>query len=537
MPWFAWFPLSLTVLGLVCWFFGPPLLRLVIAARLQNYRVAVNTVDTTRPEMLSTPRRVAVLGGGIAGLTTAITLARRGFQVEVFEANAYLGGKLGSWKVELGPQEYAWVSHGFHAFFANYYNLDRFLCSMGLRTGFQSIGEYVILGTQGAQVRFGQLDTTPVLNLFALARAGVFRLRDVLKAPARDLFGIFLEYDAKETFERYDQVSFADFDRLAQLPFGLKLAFTTFARAFFSDEDKLSLAELIKSFHFYYLSQAGGLVYEFPVRDYEPAFLRPMRAELDTHGAKVHLSTRVTSLVKSGEGFIVNGAAFDRVVLSTDIVGARSIMTAAIGVSDEVKARFEALVPGQRYAVLRVWIDRDVREGFPPFVITDRVKVLDAFTTYHRFEQEAAEWTKKHGGAVLELHCYAVPEVMTPNEVKQALLDELVQFFPELKGYTLKHEVFQLNRNFTAFHVGMNAQRPETESGVTGLVCAGDWVKLPFPAMLLEAACASGYVAANALLREAGVREELVESVPLRGVMAGMPQPPARKLLTRGKNT
>lgn len=534
MPWFWWLPLTVVVLVVLGWVLGPPLLRGFIKRRLQHYRVAVNVVDPSLPTALTGARRVAVLGGGVAGLTAAITLARRGFQVELFEANEYLGGKLGSWKVPLGPGEAAWVSHGFHAFFANYYNLDRFLGSLGTRDGFQSIGEYVILGTTGAQVRFGKLETTPVFNLLALARAGVYRFRDVLKAPARDLFGVFLEYDAKETFARYDDVSFADFDRLTQLPAGLKLAFNTFARAFFSDEDKLSLAELIKSFHFYYLSQDGGLVYEYPVHDYEPQFLAPMRAELERHGAKVHLSTKVSSLAKTAEGFTVNGAPFERVVLSTDIVGARSIMTNAVGVPDEVKARFEKLVPGQRYAVLRIWIDKDVREGYPPFVITDRVKVLDAFTTYHRFEHEAAEWTKRHGGAVLELHCYAVPEALTPDEVKRALLDELVQFFPEVKGFTVKHEVFQLNRNFTAFHLGMNAHRPETDSGVPGLCCAGDWVKLPFPAMLLEAACASGYLAANTLLREAGLQEEPVQSVPLRGLMAGMPQPPARKLLVPG---
>lgn len=531
MPWYLW---SLFVVVAVGWLAGPPLLRVLIKRRLQHYRIAVNEVNASLPKTLATPRRVAVLGGGVAGLTAAVTLARRGFQVELFEANAHLGGKLGSWKVPLGPGEDAWVSHGFHAFFANYFNLNRFLDSLGLRKGFQSIGEYVILGTDGAQVRFGKLDTTPVFNLFALARAGVFRFRDVLKAPARDLFGVFLEYDEQDTFQRYDRVSFADFDRLAQLPPRLKLAFNTFARAFFSDEDKLSLAELIKSFHFYYLSQDGGLVYDFPVHDYEPAFLAPIRAELEKYGARLHLSTPVTALAKTEAGFTVNGSAFERVVLATDVVGARTVMTAATGVADDVKARFEALVPGQRYAVMRVWVDKDVREGLPPFVITDRVKVLDAFTTYHRFEKEASEWTKRHGGAVLELHCYAVPEALTAEQVRQALLDELVEFFPELKGFSIKHEVLQINRNFTAFHLGMHALRPATDSGVPGLVCVGDWVKLPFPAMLLEAACASGYVAANTLLREAGLQEELVESVPRRGLMAGMPQPPARKLLSPG---
>ncbi|MCA2981498.1 MAG: FAD-dependent oxidoreductase [Myxococcaceae bacterium] len=534
MPWYLWTLAALATLIAVGWFVVPSLLRALIKRRLSNYRVEVTVPDPGRPERLTSPRRVAVLGGGVAGLTAAITLARRGFEVELFEANAYLGGKLGSWKVPLPGGDEAWVSHGFHAFFSNYFNLNRFLDSLGLRREFTSIGEYVILGTDGAEVRFGALDTTPVFNLFSLARKGVFRFRDVLKAPARDVFGVFLEYDERETFARYDDVSFADFDRLTKLPPRLKLAFNTFARAFFSDEDKLSLAELIKSFHFYYLGQDGGLVYDYPVHDYEPQFLSPMRQELDRHGAKVHLSTRVEHLEALDRGFRVNGSAFDRVVLATDVVGARSVVTAATGLPDAVKAPFAQLATGQRYAVLRIWIDKDVREGFPPFVITDREQVLDAFATYHRFEHEAQTWAKKHGGAVLELHCYAVPEALSPDEVRTALLGEFERFFPEVKGFTLKHEVFQLNRNFTAFHLGMYRHRPGVESGAPGLVCAGDWVKLPFPAMLLEAACASGLLAANALLREAGLREEPISSVPPRGVMAGLPQPPARKQLVPG---
>lgn len=40
--------------------------------------------------------RVAVVGGGIAGLTAALRLAERGFEVRVMEDRMYLGGKLGS---------------------------------------------------------------------------------------------------------------------------------------------------------------------------------------------------------------------------------------------------------------------------------------------------------------------------------------------------------------------------------------------------------------------------------------------------------
>ncbi len=42
---------------------------------------------------LSMPKRVAVLGGGVAGMTVAHELIERGFEVVVFEANAIPGGK------------------------------------------------------------------------------------------------------------------------------------------------------------------------------------------------------------------------------------------------------------------------------------------------------------------------------------------------------------------------------------------------------------------------------------------------------------
>ncbi len=515
------------------WFLGPLALRALIKRRLGGYWRDANVVDSTKPERLAAPKRVAVLGGGVAGLTAAVTLARRGFEVTLLDKNAYLGGKLGSWPVQLTPTRRVWVSHGFHAFFPHYVNLNRFLDSLGLRRSFKSIGEYAILSAKGPGVSFRELDRTPVFNLFALMRAGVFKLGDALKAPGRDLYGVFLEYEHDKTFADFDHLSFADFNRLAQVPPRLKVAFNTFARAFFADEDKLSFAELLKSFHFYYLGQDGGLVYGYPTRDYEPAFLEPIRQELSKHGATVRLGQAVKALGKDGQGFSVDGERFDSVVVATDVVGAAAIVGAAQGLPEPLTTRFGALRPGQRYGVLRVWIDKDVRKDVPVFVITDRERVLDAVSLYHRLEEDSAEDVKAHGGYVIELHCYAVPEGMERDELRQALLDEVVQFFPELQGFTVQHEVFQLNRDFTAFHRGLYADRPTVETGVPGLVCAGDWVKLPFPAMLLEAACVSGVWAANQLLREAGLREEPVRSVPLRGLMAGMPQPPARKVLGR----
>ncbi|HKK79274.1 MAG TPA: FAD-dependent oxidoreductase, partial [Phaeodactylibacter sp.] len=46
------------------------------------------------------PQRIGIVGAGIAGLATAVRLASRGHEVEVFEANAYPGGKLSQFELD-----------------------------------------------------------------------------------------------------------------------------------------------------------------------------------------------------------------------------------------------------------------------------------------------------------------------------------------------------------------------------------------------------------------------------------------------------
>ncbi|WP_266368666.1 1-hydroxycarotenoid 3,4-desaturase CrtD [Tellurirhabdus rosea] len=55
-----------------------------------------------------TPKTAAIIGAGIAGIASAIRLAVKGYQVDVFEANAYPGGKLSSfdlhgYRFDAGP--------------------------------------------------------------------------------------------------------------------------------------------------------------------------------------------------------------------------------------------------------------------------------------------------------------------------------------------------------------------------------------------------------------------------------------------------
>ena len=53
-------------------------------------------------------KKVVIIGGGLGGLSSAITLANKGFHVELFEKNQHFGGKLmpiqlGDYSFDFGP--------------------------------------------------------------------------------------------------------------------------------------------------------------------------------------------------------------------------------------------------------------------------------------------------------------------------------------------------------------------------------------------------------------------------------------------------
>lgn len=501
--------------------------------RLGPYRVVVNRVDAALPEKLTSPQKVAVVGGGLAGIAAADLLGARGYQVTLFESHAYLGGKLGSWPVELVPGRTEWVSHGFHAFFRHYYNLNRFLDSLGLRKSFKPISDYRVLLPGGAEVSFGKLENTPIVNLIALWRNGVYRMSEAVRAPTRDGLSFFLEYDQAATYAQLDQLSFAEFSRRSKIPQQLQLVFNTFSRAFFSETDKVSMAELVKGFHSYYLSHDGGLLYDHPSKDFEASLLRPIRERLSQRGVDLRLSTPVKAVDQVEGGFEIAGERFSKVVLAAHSSAVRTVVESSK--LPGADPRLKQLVSGQRYAVLRLWLDKRTGEKLPVFVATERYRILDSITFYDRNEDESAQWVRDFGGSVVELHCYAVPDALSKEDVRTQLVEDLESFLPELKGARVKHEHFQLNADFSAYHVGMRAGRPGIDSGVRGLYCAGDWVALDFPAMLMEGAFSSGLVAANRVLALDGLREEPIESIPLKGVLAGVPQTAARRALVARK--
>lgn len=491
-----------------------------VKRRFGGYRHRFHEPEPAHADRVTSPLRVAVIGGGIAGIGAASVLGERGVDVVLYEKNDYLGGKLGAWEHTFDDGSTEVMEHGFHAFFRHYYNWNAFLDRLGLRDGMQAIGDYFVMKSDGTSSGFRNTDTVPVLNLYGLWRSGVFKMRDVLFTPARDHMHVFLRYDGEATFERYDNTSYADFAKEAHLPRDLQVIFNNFARAFFADTDKMSFAELLKSFHSYYLSHDNGLLYDFPQTNWEDALLEPIRAHLADVGVTLRLGTPVHVIERDGEGFRVDGQRYDDIVMACDMPAARALLLDRDWLDTASREHLAALPQGQRYAVLRFWSDRDVRGGIPPYFVTDRAHMLDAVALYHRMQESAVAYHTQTGGGVYEVHCYAVPDDMADADIRDRLLQEFEQFFPELAGQVIEREFLQVKKDFVALHTGAYAHRPAVDSPTPGLYFAGDWIRVPFPAMLMEAAYSTGVLAANAILAKRNIRGRALDTVPLVGLFA-----------------
>lgn len=500
--------------------------RLVRRA-LGGYRRTVVEPEAHLPERLEGERpRVCVVGGGLAGIASATTLAERGFAVTLMEKSHFIGGKLGGWTFEHGGETLR-VDHGFHAFFRQYYNLERFMDRLGVRRRLRPIEDYRIWTRDGRSVSFAGTSSVPGLNLLSLARTGLYRLRPLAFGPAGPKLEAMLRYDKEKTFAALDDTSFDAFADEAALPRDLRMVFASFARAFFSDGRLMSMAELVKGFHFYYLSNDRGLLYDFLDDDFEIAFGAPARERLAALGAEVRTGHAVRALERDGDGLRVDGERFDWVIVAADVPGTRALLEASPALLAESRAlerKVRALRPGQRYAVLRLWLATSIDVPGPEFVIVERPIVLDSVTFVHRVTEDARAWAARTGGSVVELHAYALPEELADEDVRAALLADFHGYVPAAKGATIVHEHLQIRRDFPAFHVGMAKHRPGVVSGVPRLLFAGDWVDLPWPMMLMEAACTSGLVAANEVLAAAGLRRERIDSVPERGLLARVPE-------------
>ncbi|CAL5218693.1 g403 [Coccomyxa viridis] len=71
--------------------------------------------------------KAAIVGSGLAGLSTAVELLDQGYEVDIYESRPFIGGKVASWQKDGNH-----VEMGLHVFFGCYFNLFRLMAKCGV---------------------------------------------------------------------------------------------------------------------------------------------------------------------------------------------------------------------------------------------------------------------------------------------------------------------------------------------------------------------------------------------------------------------
>ncbi|QHO19313.1 Zeta-carotene desaturase/chromoplastic [Arachis hypogaea] len=71
--------------------------------------------------------KVAIIGAGLAGMSTAVELLDQGHKVDIYESRTFIGGKVGSVVDKKGNQ----IEMGLHVIFGCYNNLFRLMKNVG----------------------------------------------------------------------------------------------------------------------------------------------------------------------------------------------------------------------------------------------------------------------------------------------------------------------------------------------------------------------------------------------------------------------
>lgn len=604
---------------------------------IQPRRAALVPDDDARPARTTRRRRVVVVGGGLAGITAALELGERGFDVTLVERGPELGGKLGGWPVQaLGetfPQE-----HGFHGFFAQYYNLRAVMAAAGVADGdLVASDDYPVLYADRPPERFGR--TT---NVFPLNLLSIVHQSDALRLAAfrNDGPGVWelMRYDPERTFARFDDVDFLTFARTERINRPMvETVLAPFGKTTLNRLERLSAAEAIRFFHFYLLGNPEGLGFQWTRRDSMTAVVAPLRRRLEALGVTVRTGLGAQRLV-AGDGGRVTGVALDagvtpalpvrveraalapsgwtlvrrddgspvfvteragapvaldgrcthlgcplqldaatggfrcpchagtfdaagtptggpprralaplaatidgdvvhvaapassaevlacdHCVVACDVRGLRALIAASTLDAPALARDVAALGEADPYVVLRLWLDRPVRSDRRAFYTVSGYRYVDSLAVYSHFQEPFVSWARRTGGAVIELHAYAIaPAAMAPAAaLRTRMIAELWHLLPELAGARVLHDDLQERDDFTRWAPGDWARRPVTTTPVANLFLAGDHVRLPVPAALMEAAVVSGRLAANGVLRAEGVRELAIPTVAPRGPLAG----------------
>ena len=476
---------------------------------------------------------IAVIGGGLAGLTAAHQLLKCGFDVHLLEATAKLGGRACVEGIHHFDGFDFPLEHGMHGIWRRYVHLraliEELACSCNLVDVEAQILAYRDVAGRAVHFEIGNRmrnswfpSSLAFLSLIPPAdwpKVGLGSLYAVLRDGAT-IFG------SQKTLElqRLDRIRASTFtDKWP--PLLREVASAISHTSFFTEPEEVSAAALFTDLLAYFIRDKRDSLFSVFRRDIETDFLQPLIEALRMRGAQIECQCAVSAFDFDVSGRVVgvrgegrSKLRVDGVVLALDPEGFRRLQQTIPALGDIRPP------PAAKSRVCRLWYLQRLPSSRPAAGVITGFEA-SAFFWLDLLQETAARWAGARGGSLLELHFYGNgAEALGDDEhLVQLAHQNARSLWPELAAPG-SAAVVNNAKTHTQFRRGTYATTPTVETSIANLVLAGDWPQVPRPVMFMERAAATGHFAAQLL-------DQRLQGGPPPQLLADLPVAPSLRLV------
>jgi 15-cis-phytoene desaturase len=452
--------------------------------------------------------RVAIAGGGLAGLACAKYLVDAGHQPIIFESRDVLGGLVAAWKDEDGD----WYETGLHAFFGAYPNMLQLLKELGIEDRLQWKEHSLIFNQPEKPGTYSYFSVPDILAPFNVIMS-ILRNNDMLTWEQKIRFAIGLwpgVLRGQKYVEDMDKYSFLEWIKRqgidARVSSDIFIAATK-ALTFLNPEYVSATVMLTPINRF--LRERYGSKIAFLDGSPTERLCQPMVDYITDRGGEVHLNKPLKEIVlnadRTVEHFLLRGlnSEPDQIVEADLYVSAMSVDVTKILMPQPWKdmAFFQKLegLEGVPVVNLHLWFDRKITNiDHLLFSRSDLLSVYaDMSITCKAYEDPdrsmlefvlapAKDWIDK-----------------SDEEIIAATMQELERLFPQhLTGNDpaklRKYKVVKTPRSVYTASPGRQAYRPSQKTPISNFYLAGSYTMQQYLGSM-EGAVLSGKLAARAI--------------------------------------
>ncbi len=463
--------------------------------------------------------RAAIIGAGLAGMTTAVELCDRGYEVEIFESRPFVGGKVGSWLDNDGNH----IEMGLHVFFGCYYNLFALMQKVGAFPHLllkEHTHTFIKAGGKTGALDFRFFTGAPWHGLKAFFTTNQLSVKDKLQNAialgTSPLVRGLIDFDgAMKTIRELDNISFADWfkshggsqgsidDMWDAIAYGLG----------FIDCENISARCMLTIFQFFATKTEASVLRMLEGSPQE--FLHdPIVKYIEAHNGKIHLRRGVREILFEGEGehtkvtgFVVGKGDSEEIVRADVYVCAAAVPGVQRLIPDKWRAwsQFDHIYKLDTVPVVTVqlrfdgWVtdlDRAEIDNLLYAVGVDFSTFADLAIT------SPSNYYKEGEGSLLQLVLTpGDPFVAESNEaIAQHTLKQVHEIFPSSRKLTMTwYSVVKLAQSLYREAPGMDVYRPAQATPISNFFLAGSYTMQDYIDSM-EGATLSGKQCAAAII-------------------------------------